>query len=94
MINTFIKRENLRTLLENTQGRFVSVRFVKMDNTHRVMNCRFGVRRHLRNTDARTTTQHNHIKVTWDANKKNYRNVNLSTTYQVKMDGITYHVID
>jgi hypothetical protein len=62
---------NLAIKLLNTNGKIVSVTFIKKDGTIRVMNCRLGVTKHLKGGES-TLDPTKYITV-YDLQSKGYR---------------------
>lgn len=73
-------------------GKVFGVRFIKKDNTNRVMACRFNVKAHLTTTDGRaSTTAHIPKYITvFDMKKVAYRNVNLDTLIHIVAGGVKH----
>lgn len=75
-----------KKLIENTKGKIFTVSFRKKDGSIREMNCRLGVKKHLRSKKPMaSTTSHIEKYVTvYDMQAKGYRTVNLSTLKKFK----------
>jgi hypothetical protein len=77
----------LNTILKATAGKFFTVNFIKKDGSLRVMNCRLGVKKHLKggvsNLDAEK------YLTVYDMQAEGYRAVNLSTIVSVVVGGLT-----
>jgi hypothetical protein len=85
-----ITKEELKSLIANTNGKWFSCRFRKVNGEDRKMTCRTGVTKHLKGVGAKY--HKDNLKVVFDAAKLEYRNVNLDTTYEIKFKGEVYHV--
>ena len=65
-------------------GKVFGVKFVKKDNSDRVMSCRFGVQSYLQTAGTPSTTAHIPKYITvFDMHKQAYRNVNLDTLIHI-----------
>lgn len=72
-------------------GKVFGVRFIKKDNTNRVMACRFGVKAHLQTSGTPSTTAHIPKYITvFDMQKVSYRNVNLDTLIHIVAGQVKY----
>jgi len=75
-------------IIERSNGRFVSVCFVKKDGTERVINGRLGVTKHLAG-GVSTLDPEKYITI-FDNRARGYRAINRSTILWVKLDGKMY----
>lgn len=83
-MNKFINR-----LIDNSNGKIMTVTFVKQDGTMRDLNGRIKVTKHLKNTGEHTNTvDRSKYIVMYDLKKKGYRSVNRETILSVKIDGV------
>ena len=82
---------NLANIIENTNGKFFGVTFVKNDGTIREMQARTGVTKYLVNPGAapknKTAQQQKYINV-YDCQKKGYRSINRDTILSVRCEGV------
>lgn len=67
-------------------GQFMTVQFVKKDGTLRTMNCRTGVKTHLKGGSS-TTAHKDNLLTVWDRKSKQYRSVNLNTVQSIHCAG-------
>lgn len=74
-------------LIEQSNGRFITVRFIKKDGTIRTMTCRLGVTKHLKGGQS-TLDADKYITV-YDVQKEGYRAINRDTILSVTLDGVT-----
>ena len=76
-----------KKLIENTKGKIFTVFFRKKDGSIREMNCRLGVKKHLRsNKPTASTTSHiDKYMTVYDMKAKGYGTVNLETLEKFKM---------
>lgn len=77
-----------RKLVEEagSNGKVFTVCFTKKDGSERVMNCRLGVKKHLKGGDS-TTAHLDHLVTVFDMQKEAYRCINLHTVKWVKTGG-------
>jgi hypothetical protein len=71
------------------KGRFFTATFIKKDGSTRKMNCRLGVKRHLKggqNTKAHLP----HYLTVYSVPDKGYRSINLDTLISIKANGKTF----
>lgn len=78
-------KSKAKALIEETKGKFFTVRFVKKDATIRTMNCRLGVKKHLHNGTSKV--DQNDFVTVYDMVAGGYRNINLSTVQSIKFKG-------
>jgi hypothetical protein len=73
-------------LLLNSDGRFVSVLFVKKDGTLRKLTGRLGVTKHLKG--GQSTLNPDQYVTIYDVENKGYRAVNRNTIQELHIDGL------
>lgn len=78
-----------RKLIESTNGKIFTVHFRKADGTIRKMNCRLGVKIHLKGGKCTTAGYDQYIAV-YDVKSKGYRTINLDTLIEAKIGGKLY----
>lgn len=80
-------------LIQSTKGKFFSVCFVKRSTgLERYMNCRLGVRKHLKGgPKAYNDASHNLVTV-FDLKKMEYRAIPLDAVTWLKINGKEHHV--
>jgi len=83
-----VKRNQIRAILNATNGQFFTVTFIKEDRTERTMNARLGVTKHLRGGDSTTAHKENLLTV-FDMVKGQYRCINLDTVKQIVTNDAT-----
>ena len=81
-----------RKIIANEGGKFFKAKFVKKDNTIRVMNCRRGVTKHLKGGKSTIAGKDNLVSV-YDMQAEGYRSINLDTLLELDADGVHY-IID
>lgn len=75
-------------LIDNSNGKIMTVTFVKQDGTIRRLNGRVGVRKHLKQTgESNNTIDRSKYIVMYDLKKNGYRSVNRETIVSVKING-------
>lgn len=73
----------LSEVIEESNGKILTVVFVKKDGTERVLNGRLGVTKHLKGGGSRTGEQYITI---FDLKNGGYRSVNKETIKEVRID--------
>ena len=81
----------LRKMIEGTNGKFFNVTFKKADGSSRAMNCRTNVTKHLKGGTSTTAHKDNLVTV-FDAQKKQYRCINLETVTEITIEGTKFEV--
>ena len=76
---------SLDQLILDSDGRFVTVEFVKKDGTVRTLTGRMGVKKHLKG--GVSTLDPNQYITIFDVRKLAYRAVNRSTILSVSLNG-------
>lgn len=91
MVNATLTRQEIADLLMGTNGRIVSVTFVKRTTgENRTMVCRTGVKKHLKGGDAAYSFSAKSLLSVYDLGKKAYRSVPLDAILSVTFGGVTY----
>ena len=78
----------LASIVAASNGRFVSVTFIKKDGTERTMLCRLGVTKHLKGGESKLNADQ--YLTVFDVQKEAYRAINRDTIVSVKLAGTTY----
>ena len=73
--------------IAKSNGKFVSVTFIKKDGTARVLNGRTGVTKHLKG--GISTVDTDQYMVVYDTVAQGYRSVNKDTIVSVTCEGLT-----
>ena len=68
-----------------TNGKFFTVTFVKKDGSTRIMNCRTGVTKALKN--GKSTVDTDKYLVVYDMSSKGYRCINKDTITSISVSG-------
>ena len=74
----------LASVIEQSAGRIISVRFVKNDGSIRLINCMVGVKHNLKGGPS--YVNHNQYVHVFDVQKRAYRNINRDGIIEVKYD--------
>jgi len=77
----------INSILAATDGKFFTVVFIKKDGTLRTMNCRTGVKKHLKG--GVSTLDASQYLTVYDLQAGGYRAVNYSTIQSVTCQGVT-----
>ena len=80
--------KELASIVASSNGRFVSVVFIKKDGTQRAMLCRLGVTKHLKGGESKLDADQ--YLTVFDVQKEAYRAINRDTIVSVKLAGMTY----
>jgi hypothetical protein len=78
----------LASIVAESNGRFVSVTFIKKDGTERSMLCRLGVTKHLKGGESKLNADQ--YLTVFDVQKEAYRAINRDTIVSVKLAGATH----
>ncbi len=83
-----ITRETIKDMVGD---KFFTVEFLKKDGELRRMNCRLGVKKHLKG--GRDNVVHiPTLLPVYDLKAKGYRNINLKTLLNITVDGVFYTI--
>lgn len=88
-----ISRDDAIRKIIQTGGKTFSVSFVKKDGSERRMNCRLGVKKHLKGGESTVRHIPNLVTV-FEMPKSQYRNINTDTIYQISIEGESFDVVD
>ena len=73
-------------MIDNSNGKMVTVTFIKQDGSTRILNGRLGVKKYLKGGKA-TVDANEYISI-YDVQNKGYRSINRSTIIGLRMQGI------
>jgi hypothetical protein len=76
-----------KLLLDFLGNKIFTATFRKKDGSLRVMNCRLGVKKHLKGGQKSYNDDDFNYLTVFDLNKKAYRTINLNTLEQIKANG-------
>lgn len=77
--------KNLEKIIESSNGKIITVKFIKKDGSERVLNGRLGVKKFLRGGE-KTVDPSKFITI-YDLQNQGYRNINRETILEVKLGG-------
>lgn len=78
--------KTLASLIEKSNGKMLTVTFVKQDGTERTLNGRLGVRKYIKGSSLKKNSTE-YITI-YDVQNKGYRSVNRDTIVAVRCEGI------
>ena len=91
-----ISKAKATDLIKGSKGKFINVKFVKKDGSHRTMNGLVGVHNSknapLKGVGLGYDPNDYGLVGIFDAQIKNYRMVNINTLYELTLDGQRYDV--
>lgn len=90
---TETKRSTILKLIEFLNGKFFTVEFTKKDGTIRLMNCRTGVKKHLKPGAKKINIKpafYTGVIRVFDLQKKAYRSINIDTVKKINFNKISY----
>lgn len=73
-------------MIEQSNGKMVTVSFIKQDGSLRVLNGRLGVKKYLKG--GKSSVDANEYISIYDVQNKGYRSVNRNTIVALRMQGI------
>lgn len=79
---------NLAAVIEASNGKFISVTFIKKDGSTRVLVGRLGVKKHLKGGES-TLDADKYITI-FDTQNGGYRAINRDTIQSVRIDGVEF----
>ena len=88
-MNSEYRIEFLQNLIKD---KFFTCQFVKKNGDVRVINCRLGVKKHLKNPDYVRKNQRDYI-VAYDLQIKQYRNISLNKLQWLRLNNIQLDII-
>ncbi len=88
-----ITTENAVKLIKKTKGRIFSVTFEKKDGTIRNMNCRIGVKNHLKGGELNYDPKEFELFPVFDVQANDYRVINIPNLKRIAVDGEEYEVV-
>ena len=89
-----IKRTDVLNLLKENKDQFFAVVFLNKNGELRPMNCRLGVKKHLKGGKLSYNAEARNNLIVFDMQKEGYRTINLDTLITISMKGVEYHVTD
>ena len=84
-----ITAQEAKSIVENiTNGKFFTVTFIKRsDGSERVMNCRKGVKKHLKGGEKKYDPKKHNLVCVFDRQAMGYRSIALESIIRISMDG-------
>ena len=76
-----ISRAKATDLIKGSQGKFINVKFVKKNGEIREMNCKLGVKKHLKG--GISVNNRDRYLTVYDMKSSGYRNINLNTILEI-----------
>ena len=89
-----INKDKAKELINNSNGRIFSSLFIKKDGSHRLMNARLKVTKHLKENAKKRPyepSKYNLLTV-FDMQKKSYRMINIETLQTLIINKKIYNV--
>jgi hypothetical protein len=84
---------NAVKLIKSTKGKIFTVSFIKKDGSLRRMNCRLGVKKHLKGGEMAYDPSEYDLLPVFDLQNEAYRMINLETLKEITVDGETFSII-
>ena len=69
------------------KNKIFTATFIKKDGTTRVMNCKLGVKKHLKGGEQKFNPIEKNLLTVFDMQKGEYRMINISTLQELKAHG-------
>jgi hypothetical protein len=76
----------LASLIDQSNGKMITVSFVKKDGSSRILNGRLGVKKYIKGSSLNKNS--NEYITVYDVQNKGYRSVNRDTIVAVRCNGI------
>lgn len=73
-------------MIEQSNGKMVTVSFIKQDGSTRILNGRLGVKKYLKG--GKSSVDANEYISIYDVQNKGYRSVNRNTIVALRMQGV------
>lgn len=88
-----LRKDQAKTFLENTKGRFFTVEHIKKDGTVRKTNARVGVKKYLKGVGLSYDPAKKGLLTVYDIQAKGYRTVNLNTVMNIRFKGVSIDIL-
>jgi len=75
--------------IDDTKGKFFTVKFIKKDGTLRRMTCRTGVSKGVTGKGLAFEPKEKGLKVVWSTDAEGYRMINLAQVTEITFNGET-----
>lgn len=89
---TKITSETAKQIIHDTDGKIFSVSFTKKDGSHREMNARLGVKKHLKGGKPAFNPEDYNMLFVFDVHKEGYRTIPFDRLLEVRFKGKKYNV--
>jgi hypothetical protein len=86
-----MNRPNVKEIEKLVGDKFFTATFIKKDGSLRTMNCRLGVKKHLKGGEKKYNTEIYNYLTVYDMQKKGYRTININTLKELKIGTVTLH---
>jgi hypothetical protein len=83
---------NAVDIILDIDNEFFTVEFIKKDNTLRKMNCRKGVKKHLKNGSLPYDPFKKGLLPVFDLHKQGYRMINIKSLVSLSFKGTKYNI--
>jgi hypothetical protein len=87
-----INKKTALEIIKNTNGKVFSVVFTKKDGTVRHMNCRTGVKKHVKGVGLAFDPSEKDLVGVFDMKNNGYRFINLQTIKGLQVSGEFYTI--
>ena len=87
-----IDEQEAKKLIAKHSGKFIAVEFSKQDGSKRIMNCRTGVKKYLKQTTVQRVRPPYLVSV-YDVRIKQYRSFDIRRLHKIVVGGNTYTVV-
>lgn len=87
-----MKKINYEQLKKMVGKKIFTVKFTKKDGTKRIMNCRLGVKKHLKGGKLGYNPSELNYLIVYDLVKKGYRTINVNTLEEISFNGKLYNL--
>ncbi len=87
-----ITKEQAKQKIHNTMGQFFNVTFIKKDGSTRNMNCRLGVKKHLKGGSLPFDPAKYELIPVFCMKKNNYRMINIKTLQELTVNKETFKI--
>jgi len=88
-----INKNKALEIINNTKGKIFTVNFIKKDGSLRKMNCRQGVKKHLKGGKPAYDFKSKGLISVYDLQSKGYRTININTLQTLKTENQTFQVL-
>lgn len=90
LIQRHFNEKNIVMFKQLLGDKFFSVTFIKQNGELRKMQCRLGVRKHLKGGELKHNPKELNHLIVYDVKKQAYRTINFDTIKELKFKGNVY----